>query len=311
MSGDTAKDKIDFVIVGGQKCGTTLALDMMRVHPDLFMPDGETTLFDRARDDLDRDIAQFFLGVPDEKRGKQVGIKRPTYLTNEEVPARIHHHNPHVKIIAMVRNPMERARAAYFHMIKSAQLPVLDFETGMNAILDGGFGPEVPLSQTVLTMSFQGRGLNRYVDLFGRSQVHACLFDDLKTDFDGLFTRMHLFLGVNPMDLSQWHDHRPQEVIYSIERLKWLSQAAPHRYHLNEFGIAVRRKTDHTPEDIHKIEMIEMTDHVRMEPKYGNAKPTPSPALWQRMYDLFKNDITVTEHLLQRDLSSWRQPPST
>ena len=309
MSGDRSEHKIGFFIVGGQKCGTTLALDLLRAHPHLFMPDRETTLFDREQPDLQSAIDQFFLGVPAENQEHLIGIKRPTYLTDPTVAERIQKHNPDAKIIALIRNPWERARAAYFHMMARAQLPLLDFETGMTAIMDGGFGEKVPFSQNVLTMSFQARGLQRYVELFSPERVHAALFDDLKLGLNHVFQPIHSFLGVTVMDVSSFSDHKPQEVIYSIDRLKWLNQVAELRYALNDVGIATGPKTDQTPEDLNKIQMVEMTDYVRMEPKYGNAKPTPSPELWHRMYDLYKDDITLTEHLLKRDLSHWRKPP--
>jgi hypothetical protein len=119
-----------FLIIGAQRGGTTSLLDALRRHPDVTGPTaGED--FVRLRKEVHFFDQRFENGIdwyrsffPLEARrrlarlrGRDLvaGESSPYYLFHPEVPARVAETLPDVKLIAMLRNPVERAYSHYQH----------------------------------------------------------------------------------------------------------------------------------------------------------------------------------------------------
>ena len=72
------------------------------------------------------------------------GEASPTYIYNPLVPQRIYNYFPDVKIIALLRNPVERAISHYFHEVRKGreEFPILkafkEEEVRLNSILNNG-----------------------------------------------------------------------------------------------------------------------------------------------------------------------------
>ncbi len=114
-------NRLDFIIAGAEKAGTSYLSKVLCSSPDIVMPEHEVRHFrdpfypDRERLD---DLLQ-------NKNGEKVGIKHPSYLGRAEVPERIHKHSPDMKLIFVLRNPVERAISSYLHYIRHGQIPLL------------------------------------------------------------------------------------------------------------------------------------------------------------------------------------------
>lgn len=118
--------KVDFIIAGGQKCGTTALHKFMSHHPQV------TVSWPKELDFFNYDNI-FKLGYPyyhshfrrNSNFKSQIidwWIKRryleasPTYLTDcniNETANRIIQYNPRIKIMCLVRNPVDRAFSAW------------------------------------------------------------------------------------------------------------------------------------------------------------------------------------------------------
>ncbi|WP_133510873.1 sulfotransferase family protein [Candidatus Thiosymbion oneisti] len=108
---------VNFMIIGAQKCGTTALARYLAEHPSVCMAWGkEVHLFDSlapvgfAPQRLDR----FYHGYFEHYRGEPiVGEATPSYLYFPEAIAGLHHYNPRLKLIVLLRDPLERALSAY------------------------------------------------------------------------------------------------------------------------------------------------------------------------------------------------------
>ena len=110
----------DFLIIGEAKCGTTSLYDDLVSHPSVLEAAvKEVHFFDlRYHRGLDWYKAQFPLAwrmrrTPGDR--VQTGEASPYYLFHPHAPARIKQAMPGVKLIAMLRNPVERAYSHYQH----------------------------------------------------------------------------------------------------------------------------------------------------------------------------------------------------
>jgi sulfotransferase family protein len=110
-----AADKgFDFLVVGAQKSGTTAIHEYLYHHPGIAMPAGKEAPFfsndERFRRGFDAFRKEHLPGArPDQVWGKV----SPQYMTSEAIVDRISRSVPRAKIIAILRDPVERAKSHY------------------------------------------------------------------------------------------------------------------------------------------------------------------------------------------------------
>lgn len=296
----------NFLIIGAQKAGTSFIHKCMREHPDVFSPVNEIRFFEDP-EYQQTDIKQFEALFDQVSHETAVGIKRPDYLAKAECPARIHHHLPQVKLILILRNPIERAVSAYFHQMKLGFIPIRSAEEGLSKIVEGKYRELYPKSNEIIDYGFYYRHLIRYLDYFDWKQICIILFNSLRNDPLPALKRVYNFIGVDdqyvPKTLTLKGEHNSG--IYSLTRLKWLTLRNPFIYTYNKSRTKVAQKHSHSWRGtISKT--ITLADDLFLEPFFGNPKPRLSFELKQRLYSLYEDDITKLELLLGQSLDRWR-----
>jgi hypothetical protein len=209
----------NFLVIGAGKAGTTSVYRYLKQHPQVFMsPIKETNFFaytcagwdDRELNRLGwsarfpvRTLEAYetlFEPVRDEKA---VGEISPRYLSVGRPAAEcIRRHLPGVRLIAILRNPIERAFSSYlFHTRDGRERRTFERAIGEER---AGVQPE---KMDFGQLHYVGLGrycdlLEPYFDLFPREQIQVHLFADLQRDPAALM-RKHLPLpgdrrGVRP-----------------------------------------------------------------------------------------------------------------
>lgn len=200
----------DFIIGGAMKCGTTSLHRMLQRHPGIYMPPGESLFFtcddifqhanfffhrgDRWywRDfDLQRDraLAEYTESFKGAKDNQLIGEDSPSYLASHLAPQRIARLIPNVKLIFLLRDPVERVYSQYWHMLVRGRIAV-SFE---HAIRD------VP---TLLERSRYRDGLERYLRVFPKERMHVALFEDFVKAPERVAAGVLEFLGLSPAELE-------------------------------------------------------------------------------------------------------------
>ena len=110
--------KIDFFIIGAQKCGTTSLHDYMNQHPFCTGALRKETLFFtkkyRGTVTLERLVGHFSFKKLMRNRGKCLFFEStPDNVYEEVAPGRIYEYNPEAKLIFLVREPVSRAISEY------------------------------------------------------------------------------------------------------------------------------------------------------------------------------------------------------
>ncbi len=194
-------DKLDFVIAGAQKGGTTALHYFLEQHPRIVFPGKqELHFFDDeehfARGGGDDALAASFGRVPP---GAVTGECTPVYLYWEPALPRIKAHNPAIKIILTLRNPVERA-FSHWNMQRQRDLEDLDFLDAIAAepTRAAEEAPRQSRRYSYLDRGFYGRQVERLLTFFPREQLHAIRFDDLRADAPGTVAGVCHFLGVEP-----------------------------------------------------------------------------------------------------------------
>ena len=197
--------KPDFFIVGAPKCGTTAMNAYLGEHPEIFVPEqkeihqfGTDLGFTHDRDEL---IYQSLFGPwQDEKVGGEASV---WYLYSKLAAKEIHEFNPAAKIIIMVRNPTDMVHAQHSQAVYVGRETIADFEAALAAEPDRRSGalPTHPLSPREIfyysEIARYTEQIQRFEHAFGRDNLHIIVFDDLKSDIQGVYGRILKFLGVD------------------------------------------------------------------------------------------------------------------
>lgn len=120
----------DFLIIGAQKGGTTSLFYYLKHHPQIRLaPEKEVHYFDlQYHRGLQWYRDRFPASpIPD----TQAGEASPYYLFHPDVPRRIAADFPHIKLIALLRDPVRRTLSHYHHAVKH-QLETLPLETALD-----------------------------------------------------------------------------------------------------------------------------------------------------------------------------------
>jgi hypothetical protein len=102
--------KIDFVIGGAQKAGTTALYEYLKEHQNIYMPDiKELHFFDTSNYEISNNYSKYNSKFSDAQSYQVLGEATPIYMYWNPCPKRIKIYNPKMKWIICLRNPIERA----------------------------------------------------------------------------------------------------------------------------------------------------------------------------------------------------------
>lgn len=129
----------DYCIIGFPKCGTTSLHEYLNKHPDVYLPIGkEIDFFDRL---YSRGQNWYKAAFPlTLKKFYIQKMKKRIFLTGEATPRYIYHPyalerikklKPNMKLIILIRNPVDRA-FSHYKMNKNNDYEYLDFENALD-----------------------------------------------------------------------------------------------------------------------------------------------------------------------------------
>jgi hypothetical protein len=172
--------ELDFLIVGAQKSGSTsLRAFLEEQEKEIFVLNRELHFWNRSGQyqdgaGLDAYLENFVEAKPNQIRGE----KSPSYLVSKEAPERIHKHFPEVKILAILRNPIDRAYSAYWHgrRVGAIETTTTFGESVRNYKINQG----KPYGDLV-SAGFYSEQIARYLNFFPHKQLHVISFESTLT----------------------------------------------------------------------------------------------------------------------------------
>ena len=171
----------DFLIIGAVKAGTTWLWNLLLEHPDLYLPANRKELrFFNAHWSEGVDwYASWFTGAAE----RVTGEVSPEYLHFPAAAERIRSVLPAVKLIAVLRDPVERAYSHVRMHCKRGAISPSDID---DAVLRPFF----------VEPGLYGKHLDRYLNLFCREQMFVLRFENLMEDTDTAISNILAFLEV-------------------------------------------------------------------------------------------------------------------
>lgn len=200
----------NFLVIGAPKSGTTSLYAYLKQHPDIYLPvrkelhyftyellnenvngPGDRAVISSLCSSFD-DYAMHYREVKDEK---MIGEVSPSYLLFPEVAKRIKSILGEVKIVIMLRNPVEKAYSQYMHMVRD-NLENLMFYDALMAEEERKKEGWSNIWQYAGSSVFAEK-VRAYISVFGKENVRIVLFDDLVKDARGAMTGLFSFMNVD------------------------------------------------------------------------------------------------------------------
>jgi hypothetical protein len=204
----------DYLIIGVQKGGTTSLYRYLSHHPNVLPPfRKEIKYFDFNHPwGLNWYQANFPLRRRLVSRHAITGEASPNYIFHPNGPARIAQALPGIKLIVLLRNPVDRAYSQYHHMYREKR-EELSFNdaTAQEAERLSGEADRIAADpnysqENYLTHSYLARGkyaeqISRLFDLFPRRNILILKSEDLFTAPSQVYHQTLAFLGLPEVDL--------------------------------------------------------------------------------------------------------------
>lgn len=205
------KQVLDFMIIGAQKSGTTTLFALLKQHKDIYMPpEKELPFFGAKRESIgwSRYIEEYFR-ENDLAEEKLWGTATPQYMSSEEFAEKIYHVSPDIKLIAILRNPLERAYSHY-QMSKKREKEKRSFEEALKELSTDeaiAFARNNPTEENAyFVWGEYGRILNSYLKFFERNQILLLSTDELEKEPQKVIDKICGFLTLEtytPKDLEK------------------------------------------------------------------------------------------------------------
>jgi hypothetical protein len=207
---------LDFVVIGAHKAATTALFHYLRRHPQLFLPpEKEAGFFSN-----DYWWERGWVAFADEFFGQAPvkalwGKVTPQYMACPQVPARIRAVMPEVKLVAILRNPVDRAYSHY-RMAVRTQAEKRSFDDAVVALQQN---PDD--STGYLALGQYGRILSTYLKQFPATQLLTLFTEDLERQpqlvLDALVRYLGADAGFTPSNLGKRY-----HVGGTRQRFSWL-----------------------------------------------------------------------------------------
>ena len=257
-----------YLIAGAMRSGTTALNSYLREHPDVAVSSTkEVHFFDSF---YDRGVEWYREQFPHSESARAVGEATPNYMFSTTALDRIKQTLPDVKLVVMLRNPIDRAYSHYWHD-KARGKTEGDFGENVKREMDGDQG-----------LNYIARGryraqIEHILERFPPTALHVEVFEDMVDRPDDLYASVCRFIGVD-------HSFRPE------------SLGAPVNNFVEFRSLALRHASQKLPGRLRDV-------IGRLNTKRKESYPPMPARLRNRLADEFAIANQGLEELIGRSLS--------
>jgi hypothetical protein len=290
----------NFFIVGAPKCGTTAMNDYLNQHPDVYMAHKELHYFGNDLQTKNRISEQKYLQhFQNAVNEKIIGEASVWYLFSVTAAKEIKDFSPDGKVLIMLRNPVDVLYSLHSQHLYDGNEDVIDFESALALDYERKAGRNLAKSVDFFKVPFYkdsvlfSNQVQRYLDAFGRQNVHIVLYEDFAKDTEKTVQEVFQFLGIDAGTPIKYNLVNPNKKIKS--------------FYLHQL-------MKHPPKALKKIVRIVMPArslrHVIMSFLFKRnitekKREQMNPQLRSSLKHFFENDVRLLGDLINKDLSAW------
>jgi hypothetical protein len=221
--------KLDFCIIGAQKSGTTALFHYIYSNPELYLPDNkEAPIFNKSIDDDDiyrEYIAHHFSRA---KKSQKIGTISPQYLCNEDTASLIKQYTPQIRLVAILRDPVDRA-ISHYNMLLARGLVSENIDDYFHLkIKTGNHSGDRLLSavmsnedKTCLVWGEYGRLLSNYFSIFPEENLMIIKYDEFLESPKDIVSQILTHIGCQnayiPANLGERFFENPEDPLAGLK----------------------------------------------------------------------------------------------
>ncbi|MDB9516635.1 sulfotransferase [Roseofilum reptotaenium CS-1145] len=296
----------NFLLIGAAKSGTSSVYRYLYEHPEIYMSknkepnffayegwqpdfcgpgDAEATTNVKTVPYL-KEYQALFKNIKDEK---SIGEASTFYLYIPEAAARIRHYIPEVKLIAILRHPVDRAYSFYSHLRRDGREPLKDFHQAFKEEEQRRKKHWSPVWR-YQDFGFYGLQLQRYFERFDPKQIKVYLYEDLQKDAQNMIKDIFQFLEVDDTFTPNFS-------------VRYNKSEVPKNRILHSF-ISNQNIVKSLIRPLIPAKIRQPMAAKAYRKNLARLKPL-SPELRQELIPIFQADILKLQDLIGRDLSHW------
>ena len=290
--------RLDFLVLGAQKAGTTTLHDWLAPHPAITLPTFKETHFFSHPKFTARGIDWYLRQFPGEQGEKLIGEVDPEYLFTASAAEEIAAKTTAKKFIILLRHPLERALSQYLMSSRRGYerqsfADALELEVVRLQDDPEGFAKD---HQSYISRSLYTDQIAHFRDLFPDGAFLFLRSDELNRDG---YQRICQFLGVPPA--MEGVDFEARSNAASTVKSRVLRDAL----YAPEGKSALRRLiVKGIPKGVKRRVFLAL-DRINEKPS-EHDKPALLASVPKEQLTLLLNDIDRLMPLLNLDLSDWR-----
>jgi Sulfotransferase domain len=299
----------DFFIVGHHKCGTTALYEMLRAHPQIFMPDVKEPWFFaddlgvrfRPTTPLPKTLQEYRALFAAASPSQRAGEATPSYLFSRTAAGSIAEVQPDARIIAILREPASFLRSLHLQSLKNHAETEPDLRKALALEEPRRQGKAIPadaIRPQELLYSEHVRyveQLRRYHAAFPAEQVLVLIYEDFRRDNEATVRQVLRFLEVDDTVPVQAAEVNPtvrvrSQRLYRLVRSVYMGYGPASRV-LKAVIKAL------TPRRLRRDANLTIQRRVL----YGSPRP-PDEELILELRSRFKSEVVALSEYLDRDL---------
>lgn len=288
-----------FLIIGVQKAGTTSIYHYLKQHPQIYMGPKETNFLFQdwqkypPKNQQTKQVCTFerycelFENAGDELA---IGDVSPNCLFNyQRSTEAIERYVPNAQIIAILRNPAERAYSDYLmHVREALKSKTMDLSEQIKY---------KPKQSHTLRKGLYYLPVQYLFDRFNKEKINIYLYEDLRRDSVEFMQDMYRFIGVDSTFIPNVNNKYQVAAVPKVETINRILQK---KNPLRTFFASSLRL-------VLPLEKRQAIRSYLIKSNYKKKEKSPSlsPELRQELIEYYREDILKLQDLLQKDLSSW------
>jgi hypothetical protein len=302
----------DFFIVGHPKCGTTALYEMLRSHPQIFMPELKEPWF-FAHDMRPRwqpprqaptpqNLPDYLALFAAARADQRAGEASSTYLLSTDAAGHIAGLLPDARIIAILREPASFLRSLHQQLLRThveSRKRLGDAIALEPARRQGKRIPRRSHRPQLLMYSEHCRyaeQLRRYHEVFPREQVLVLIYDDFRADNEATVRTVRRFLGVDDAPPVEVSDANPSTISMRSQHVdELLNRVSVGRDPVSRVVKAGVKAV--LPGELRRRAIGATQRHLVMGPP-----PPPEEEVMVGLRRRFKDEVVALGDLLDRDL---------
>ena len=289
----------DFIIIGAAKSGTTTLYEYLCRHPQIYMSTPKEPDFFSIDTNYNRGMEWYYSLFEQAKPTQICGEASTTYSRLHQHPEtveRIYQTLPHVKLIYIMRHPVDRAYSFYIHRFKGA------LHKPEHAV-SNTFETTIKQQSEFIESSYYLEQIERYLQFFPRKSFLFLLMKDLIEKPNDTLKEILSFIGadtnINLMeekivankasDYPEWYVKKQLlNPLKSFPGVNFVSSLLP---------------------DSAKNSMYQIIKKAKYK-EWKDSIDTPPPMLSETrtmLIEHFQDRNSKLEQFLNRDLSHWNK----